>query len=170
VRRQGAGGGEAEGESIPQRPQSWRQKRLDAGFLRTPGAGVVAGSANGQREELSGTATDKSQYRTPGNDGPAVFAFLYPKPPLGSFTNSIQSSDTGKPSARNGPVSPGVIERWEGLRRLLSEPTPSPRLWVSAPGATPARQPQLTTCPKIGTSKPELSTLLGTGTFYFALT
>src|SRR5579863_7119078 len=48
-------------------------------------------------------------------------------------------SITGKPSARNGPVSPGVIERWEGLRRLLPEPTPSPRLWAPEPGATPAR-------------------------------
>jgi hypothetical protein len=87
----------------------------------------MASGANGQREELSGTATDDIQYGTPGKGGPAGFAFIYPKPPLGSFTNSIQSSDTGKPSARNGPVSPGVIERWEGLRRLLLEPTPSHR-------------------------------------------
>src|ERR1035438_10446597 len=41
------------------------------------------------------------------------------------------ASITGKPSARNRPVSPGVIERWEGLCRLLPEPTPSPRLWAS---------------------------------------
>jgi hypothetical protein len=27
----------------------------------------------------------------------------------------------------------------EGLRRLLPEPTPSPRLWAASPGATPAR-------------------------------
>src|SRR5690349_13941239 len=26
----------------------------------------------------------------------------------------------------------------EGLRRLLPEPTPSPRLWAASPGATPA--------------------------------
>jgi hypothetical protein len=46
---------------------------------------------------------------------------------------------TGKPSPRNKPVSPGVIEREEGLRRLLPEPTPSPRLWAASSGATPAK-------------------------------
>src|ERR1039458_8418121 len=86
------------------------------------------------------------------------------------FPVSIQSSDTGKPSARNGPVSPGVIERWEGLRRLLLEPTPSHRLWAAASGATPALRIELTTSGLTSLSKPELSTLLGRGTFYFALT
>src|ERR1700688_2455839 len=161
---------ETSGESGSQRSQSRRQERLDGRLLRAPRSGVVASGAHGQRKELSGTATDDSQYGTPGKAGPAGFAFKYPKPPLGSFTNSIQSSGTGKPSARNGPVSPGVIERWEGLRRLLSEPTPSHRLWAAAPGATPALRIELTTSGLSRHSKPELSTLLGTGTFYFALT
>ena len=74
----------------------------------------------------------KTKKRTPRQKRPGGLSHsLSPKPPLGSFTRSRSSSVTGKPSARNGPVSPGVIERWEGLRRLLPEPTPSPRLWAS---------------------------------------
>jgi hypothetical protein len=107
----------------------------------------------------------------PGKSGPAIIAFLCPKPPLGSFTKSIQSSDTGKPSKRTGPVSPGVCESpQEGLRRLLSEPTPSHRLWAAAPGATPALPVEHNMGDYSSHSKPELSTLLEIGTFYFALT
>src|ERR1700694_1218898 len=40
----------------------------------------------------------------------------------------------------------------------------------AAPGATPPRQLQLTMGGLDGHSKPELSTLLGIGSFYFALT
>ena len=93
----------------------------------------VRGRSCGKRCERPTRGTERRlqpttvQYGTPGKSGPAIFAFLYPKPPLGSFTKSIQSSDTGKPSARNGPVSPGVIERhrracadcfWSQLRRI----------------------------------------------------
>ena len=66
-------------------------------------------------------------------------AFLKPKASAREFHQQQNASLTGKPSARNGPVSPGIIERWEGLRRLLPEPTPSPRLWATPSGATPAR-------------------------------
>jgi hypothetical protein len=41
---------------------------------------------------------------------------------------------------------------------------------VSAPGATPARHLQINTGAEYRISKPELSTLLRTGSFYFALT
>src|SRR5580700_7908988 len=54
-----------------------------------------------------------------------------PKASVREFHRQQFASITGKPSARNRLVSPGVIERWEGLCRLLPEPTPSPRLWAS---------------------------------------
>jgi hypothetical protein len=54
--------------------------------------------------------------------------------------------------------------------RLLPEPTPSPRLWATAPGATPARLCEHTMRVFSRPAKPELSTLVGTGTFYFAAT
>jgi hypothetical protein len=63
--------------------------------------------------------------------------FMKPKASARKFHRKHSSVLTGKPSARNGPVSPGVIERWEGLRRLLPEPTPSPRPWAASSGATP---------------------------------
>ena len=70
---------------------------------------------------------------------PAIVAFECPKPQLKSFTRSrtrpyrkaLQANRTGKPGGFESPQ--------EGLRRLLPEPTPSPRLWATAPGATPAR-------------------------------
>jgi len=57
-----------------------------------------------------------------------------------------------------------------GHSPIASEPTPSPRLWVAAPGATPALRVEHTTGGRRGHSKPELSTLPESGTFYFALT
>jgi hypothetical protein len=126
----------------------------------------MAGGTDGQREKLSAVTVDK-QSGTPGKSGPVTFAFLYPKPLLGSFTKSIQPSDPGKPSQRTGPISPAPLE---GFCRLLSEPTPSHRLWAATPGATPALRVEHTTGGRTDHSKPELSTLLESGTFYFALT
>jgi hypothetical protein len=121
----------------------------------------VASGAHGQREKLNGAGSE-SQKGTPGKGSPADFAFLCPKPPLGNFTKSIQSFKTSKPSERYAPA--------EGLCRLLSEPTPSHRLWAAASSATSALPIELSTGGRSGHSKPELSTLLGIGTFYFALT
>ena len=53
---------------------------------------------------------------------------------------------------------------------IASEPTPSPRLWATAPGATPARLCNHTMKVSNRPSKPELPTWLGTGTFYLAPT
>jgi hypothetical protein len=53
---------------------------------------------------------------------------------------------------------------------LLPEPTPSPRLWATAPGATPVRLCEHTMRVSNRPSKPELSTWLETGTFYLAPT
>jgi len=57
-----------------------------------------------------------------------------------------------------------------GHSPIASEPTPSPRLWATAPGATPALPVEHITGGDSGHSKPERSTLLESGTFYFALT
>src|ERR1022692_1421462 len=57
-----------------------------------------------------------------------------------------------------------------GHSPITSEPTPSRRLWAAAPGATPALRIEHTTGGRGGHSKPERSTLLESGTFYFALT
>jgi len=58
----------------------------------------------------------------------------------------------------------------EDFCRLLLEPTPSHRLWAATPSATPALRVEHTTGSRADRSKPELSTLLESGTFYFALT
>src|ERR1039458_8078094 len=57
-----------------------------------------------------------------------------------------------------------------GHSPIASEPTPSRRLWQAAPGANPALRIEHTTGGRGGHSKPERSTLLESGTFYFALT
>src|SRR5271169_936473 len=53
---------------------------------------------------------------------------------------------------------------------IASEPTPSPRLWATPPGATPARLCEHTMRVTDWPPKPELSTWLETGTFYLAPT
>src|SRR5215469_3814848 len=57
-----------------------------------------------------------------------------------------------------------------GLPPIASEPTPSPRLWATPPGATPAGLCEHTMEVESWPSKPELSTWLGIGTFYLAPT
>src|SRR5215472_15930064 len=57
-----------------------------------------------------------------------------------------------------------------GLPPIASEPTPSPRLWATPPGATPAGLCEHTMEVESWPSKLELSTWLGIGTFYLAPT
>jgi hypothetical protein len=92
---------------------------------------------------------------------------INPKPPLGGLTNAIGLGST-MPSWRSGKTHGYCVTG--GHSPIASEPTPSPRLWVTAPGATPALRIENITGGPAGNSKPELSTLLETGTFYFALT
>ena len=101
---------------------------------------------------------------------PAIFALNGPKPRLKSLTSSrTRPYRKALPASRTG--RPGGIESpQEGLRRLLPEPTPSPRLWATAPGATPARLCEHTMGSQTGAPKPELSTLAESGTFYFGPT
>ena len=106
----------------------------------------------------------------PGNSGPAGFAFDRPKASAREFHQKQNASLTGKPSWASRAGKPGGVVSPEGLRRLLPEPTPSPRLWAAAPGATPERLCEHTMRVSDGPSKPELSTWLETGTFYLAPT
>ena len=92
--------------------------------------------------------------------------FERPGPELQGFTNAIGIGST-IPSWRSGKTHGSVTG---GHSPIASEPTPSPRLWAAAPGATPALQAEHITSGLAGHSKPELSTLLQSGTFYFALT
>ena len=126
----------------------------------------MAGDTDGQREELT-IAASWSQQGTPGKNGPAVIALIYPKPPLGSFTKAIGLGST-MPCWCSGITHGFCITA--GHSPIASEPTPSRRLWAAAPGATPALRIDHTTGGADYRPKPELSTLLESGTFYFALT
>jgi hypothetical protein len=121
----------------------------------------MASGTDRQREELSGEAEAVNKERR-AKAARRTSRFINPKPPLGSNTKSRQSFNTKRPSGRYAPS--------EGPHRLLSEPTPSHRLWVATLGATPALPVEHNTDGRSGDSKPELSTLLESGTFYFALT
>jgi hypothetical protein len=78
---------------------------------------------------------------------------------------------TERPSRRAGLVSPEVSSRHRrACADCFPEPTPSLRLWAASPGATPARRCQHTMRVLSQPSKPELSTWLGVGTFYFGPT
>src|ERR1041384_6149630 len=57
-----------------------------------------------------------------------------------------------------------------GLPPIASEPTPSPRLWATPPGATPAGLCEHTMRADRRLSIPELSTLAAIGTFYLGPT
>src|ERR1039458_6046698 len=109
----------------------------------------------------------QNQFGTPGKSSPAIFAFDMPKASLGSFTKA-RDPGTTMPSWRSGNTHGFCVTG--GHPPIASEPTPSLRLWANAPGATPARLTEHTTGGQADRSKPDLSTLLGTGTFYFALT
>jgi hypothetical protein len=111
------------------------------------------------------------RFGAPGKISPAVFASSGPRPQLlRNFTKEsghvkVKDQNQNPPMATSSPPS-------EGSRPMLSsEPAPSsPRPWATAPGATPARLIEHTMGGSNGRSKPELSTLLRTGSFYFALT
>ena len=90
---------------------------MDAGILRSPQPTAVESDWRVKHILCAGK--------------PAIFALICPKPPLGSFTKSKRSS------LQEGPPRDSIA--LEGLRRLLPEPTPSPRLWAASPGATPTR-------------------------------
>src|ERR1039458_1287868 len=85
----------------------------------------------------------------------------------GSFAKAI-GLGSSMPSWRSGNTHGFCVTG--GHSPIASGPTPSRRLWAAAPGATPALRIEHTTGGRGGHSKPERSTLLESGTFYFALT
>jgi hypothetical protein len=100
-----------------------------------------------------------------GKSSPAAFALDLRKASLRGFTKAI-GLGSATPSRRSGRTHGFCVTG--GCPPIASEPTPSLRLWATAPGATPARLIEHSTASLTGYPKPELSTLLGIGTFYFA--
>ena len=121
---------------------------------------------------------------------PPIFAFPSPRPPLGGFTKEMGSlpADRRRPvwlpaqtagSKVRGLAAPAtrralVKRKPSGITRGFpadfSGAIPVASALGAAPGATPPRQIYLTMGGLDDRSKPELSTLPESGTFYFALT
>ena len=107
-------------------------------------------------------------FGAPGKGGPAGFASYSPRPPLlRGFTKEkgiAKSTPKAKPSDGVAATRGSVADAFFGASPVVASAL------GAAPGAIPAQLIE----PIIGGSgnypKPELSTLLGTGTFYFALT
>ena len=106
-------------------------------------------------------------FGTPGKIGPAIFAFLCPKPPLGSFTKAMESQHDNallalrkhsrvlrhrRASADCFGANPVASALGNRARR---DPGTAVRTYHEGPDRP---------------SKPELSTWLGIGTFYLAPT
>ena len=113
-------------------------------------------------------ARGKKQFGAPGKGGPAGFAFYSPRPQLlRGFTkekgNAKSTSET-KPSDGVAATRGSVADAFFGASPVVASAL------GTAPSATPARLIEPTMGDSGNDSKPELSTLLGTGTFYFALT
>ena len=122
---------------------------------------------------------------------PPIFALYRPRPPLGGFTKEISSPRAGRRrllllpeknagSKVRGLAAPATLRLQcakrkpsEGIRGLPADffgAIPVASALGAAPGATPPRQFQLIMGVLLQPPKPELSTLLGIGIFYFALT
>lgn len=98
---------------------------------------------------------------------PSVFAFDMPKPRSGFHQSNTWHANTDVPSWRAGRTH-GFASQ-EGTSRLLRNQSVASALAVAS-GATPAQPSNHSTGFQSPNRKPEVSTLLGTGTFYFALT
>jgi len=109
----------------------------------------------------------KTHLETPGKSGPAIFAFDIPKASALKFHQSNGSQ------LNNALLALRKHSRVLRHRRAFADcfgANPSPRLWVTAPGATPARLCEHTMRVFYQPSEPELSTWPGIGTFYLAPT
>src|SRR3954452_1408088 len=98
---------------------------------------------------------------------PSVFAFDMPKPRSGFHQSNPWHANTDVPSWRSGLTH--WFESQEGTSRLLRSQSVASALAVAS-GATPAQPSNHSTGFQSPNRKPELSTLLRTGSFYFALT
>src|SRR5882762_3273204 len=96
------------------------------------------------------------------------------KPARRSSRFQMQSLRSGVPPAAhpipNRQALRATSVAWEGLRRLLPEPTPSPQLCIDRKGATPFGLSHSNRPSHLGPSQPDISTWLTTGHFYLALT
>jgi len=117
-------------------------------------------------------ARSKRLFGAPGKSGPAVFASYGPRPQL--LRNFTKESRRAKSKARSKskPFDGDFVAATEGsIADAFFGASPVVASALGAvPGATPARLIETTTGGAHRRSKPELSTLLGTGSFYFALT
>src|SRR5712672_3475900 len=79
----------------------------------------------------------------------------------------MQSLRSGVPPAAhpipNRKALRATSVAWEGLRRLLPEPTPSPQLYIDRKGATPFGLSHSNRPSHLGLSQPDISTWLTTG-------
>ncbi len=150
VRCQGAVGGEAGREASSPRSQSRRQERLDERLLPTSWAGVVAGGAYGQREDLSGSSM-----------GSQSVTRFYAQ----SLGSGVSPKAFGRPIQESPPgdVTGGLLPAAFGANSVASALGSSARrdLDLRVEHITGGRGEH---------SKPERSTFLGSRTFYFALT
>src|SRR5664279_2226162 len=100
----------------------------------------------------------KRQKGTPGKGGPAVFALINPRPPLGSLTTLIGLKAKPPRSTR-------------GALHCRSVTEPARRLGLGyPPGRDPLRTIHTTIQLPTAPPKQDISTLLALGHFYFALT
>src|SRR3954447_7507751 len=97
---------------------------------------------------------------------PSVFAFDMPKPRSGFHQSNPWHANTDVPSWRSGLTH--WFESQEGTSRLPRSQSVASALAVAS-GATPAQPSNHSTGFQSPNRKPELSTLLRTGSFYFAL-
>jgi hypothetical protein len=99
------------------------------------------------------------QFGAPGKTGPAVFAFILPRASLGSFTTLMS------PKAKT-PEAGSRVSAWP----ISNGASPSLRPWANRDRRDPARHRKFTMGGLNNHSKPEVSILLETGSFYLALT
>jgi hypothetical protein len=111
------------------------------------------------------------RFGAPGKSGPADFALYGPRPQL--LRDFTKEKGHGQDKTQDQPQKPSdgvattrgcVADAFFGASPVVASAL------GAAPGATPARLIEPTMGGSRGHSKPGLSTLLRTGSFYFALT
>lgn len=100
--------------------------------------------------------TERKAKRAPGKSSPADFAFYGPRPPLKSFTKEFIQKKT-------------PMRASQGFRRFFGASSVASALGIRS-GATPRGPIHPNTPSPTGLPKPDISTLLAIGHFYFALT
>ena len=101
----------------------------------------------------------KAENRAPGKDSPSVVAFINPRPQLQSITTLISIKQNPRGHSRvfaSLPISNGASPIASALGIRL--------------GATPREHIHPNSQLRRHPTKPDISTLLGLGHFYFALT